>query len=115
MSPQENKKKLYDCNFNFLRLVENPEEGIIDMANLMYGNGQTNTAPPKRYGNNNPNTPKPQFTQVMQPKPADEFTVNEFTDITTPPKQPVPDNVSTAKDIASPTFNYKHYKGKDLF
>ena len=118
VSPQENKKKLFDCNFNFLRLVENPDEGIIDMANLMYGNGQTNTSIPKRYnGNNsNPTAPTPQFAQGIQPKPSDEFAVNDFTnDITAPPQQPVPDNVSTAKDIASPTFNYKHYKGKDLF
>ena len=31
VSPQENKKKLYDCNFNFLRLVENVEEGVIEV------------------------------------------------------------------------------------
>lgn len=32
VSPQANKKKLFDCNFNYLRISENPEEGIIDAA-----------------------------------------------------------------------------------
>lgn len=32
VSPQENKKKLYDCNFNFLRLVENTQEGVIEVS-----------------------------------------------------------------------------------
>ena len=34
VSPQENKKKLYDCNFNFLRLVENVEEGVIEVSSM---------------------------------------------------------------------------------
>ena len=39
VSPQANKKKLYDCNFNFLRLTEDVTEGIIDAVD-MYGNVQ---------------------------------------------------------------------------
>lgn len=34
VSPQENKKKLYDCNFNFLRLVENLDEGVIEVSSM---------------------------------------------------------------------------------
>jgi hypothetical protein len=32
VSPQANKKKLFDCNFNFLRISEDITEGIIDTA-----------------------------------------------------------------------------------
>ena len=32
VSPQANKKKLFDCNFNFLRISEDVTEGIIDTA-----------------------------------------------------------------------------------
>jgi len=31
VSPQENKKKKYNCNFNFLRLTEDPNEKIIEV------------------------------------------------------------------------------------
>ena len=41
VSPQQNKKKLYDCNFNYLRLTEDTTEGIIDAVD-MYGNVQGN-------------------------------------------------------------------------
>ena len=39
VSPQANKKKLYDCNFNFLRLTEDTTEGVIDAVD-MYGHVQ---------------------------------------------------------------------------
>ena len=32
VSPQANKKKLFDCNFTYLRISEDPTEGIIDTA-----------------------------------------------------------------------------------
>ena len=32
VSPQANKKKLFDCNFNFLRIIEDTTEGIIDTS-----------------------------------------------------------------------------------
>ena len=32
VSPQANKKKKFNCNFNFLRIMEDPNEKIVDMS-----------------------------------------------------------------------------------
>ena len=44
VSPQENKKKLYDCDFNYLRLTENMQEGVLEVTNSplinLYQNGK---------------------------------------------------------------------------
>jgi len=48
VSPQENKKKLYTCDFNYLRLTEDSSEGIIDVTQENVNAIKTN--PPARNG-----------------------------------------------------------------
>lgn len=100
VSPQENKKKLFDCNFNYLRIVENTTEGIIDASNVMFSNPPTQV---KQQVSNQI------FESGAPQKPQDEFVVNEF-DLSQP-QQIVPGAIN-ANQNTSPAFNYK---GKGMF
>jgi hypothetical protein len=113
VSPQENKKKLFDCNFNYLRLVENSDEGIIDMSSMIYGTSQSSqnnngtfrrSDAPQQYTSQ-------QFSQGVPDKPQNEFVTTEF-DITLPSNNTIINNAQNAKDITTSDFMYK---GKGLF
>jgi hypothetical protein len=112
VSPQENKKKLFDCNFNYLRLTENPDENIIDMSSMIYGTSRSEQSNGsfKRTDRHNQTGPQQQFAQGAPSKPNDEFSVNEF-NVFEPPKN-VANNIPTVQDMTTPYFNYK---GQDLF
>lgn len=113
VSPQENKKKLFDCNFNYLRLVENSDEGIIDMSSMIYGTSQSTQNNNKTFKRSDaPQQYAPQqFAQGVPDKPQSEFGATSI-DITSPTNFTMINGAKNAKDIATSDFVYK---GKDLF
>lgn len=101
VSPQENKKKLFNCNFNYLRIVEDPSEGIIDASTVMYSN------PPSQ--NNKGQTQNRTFESGAPQKPDDEFAITGF-DLCEP--QSIVPGTLNANQTTSPTFTYR---GKGMF
>lgn len=84
VSPQANKKKKFTCNFNFLRIIEDTTEGIINAA---YTQPTTSSAFYKKSGGNGV---KPQFNPgVPQVPPEQAVGVNTVENLNTnmPPNE----------------------------
>ena len=113
VSPQENKKKLYDCNFNFLRLSENVEEGIIEVSMFP---GDTD------YSSNKfvkANAQKKNGTQVQQvfPKGEVDATIQPNTefDLIGQGGSPAPTNTIQPTVIPMPCGPAIKYTGQGIF
>lgn len=100
VSPQENKKKLFNCNFNYLRITEDVNEGIIDASVVTFSN------PPRQ--ENKSNNGNVTFEPGTPQKPDDSFQVKsfEFTQ-----QEHVPGTIN-ANQMTSPSFTYT---GKGMF
>ena len=89
VSPQANKRKRYNCNFNFLRIIEDPNEKIQDVS---YVAPAPSTAFVPKKGN------KPQFAPGVPEVPANSPTVNQLdtnmpkNEITNSPLIPIKSN-----------------------
>lgn len=113
VSPQENKKKLYDCNFNFLRLSENVEEGIIEVSMFP---GDTDHSSNKFV---KANAQKKNGTQVQQvfPKGEVDATIQPNTefDLIGQAGSPAPANTIQPTVIPMPCGPTIKYTGQGIF
>ena len=105
VSPQENKKKLFNCNFNYLRIVEDPNEGIIDASNVTFTNGPTvSKSSPMNNATSNDNVPK---------NSQDDFVIGGGGfDLTESQSQNIVPGATNANQMTSPTFTYR---GRGMF
>ena len=103
VSPQENKKKLYDCNFNYLRLTENMEEGVIEVSMMPNFANYTGEKFVKEQGVSNAKKAKQvfqdgQYEPNRMPhnpnfdKPAQQESPENSTDLFNPAAVPAPPN-----------------------
>lgn len=114
VAPHANKKKLFDCNFNLLRITENDEEGIIDATMQAIPDNSMfikNAAKMKQQYNQQQNQNSNQvFEQGSPSATTDEPIQVDLTQIDVPTN-----NIENTNNSVKQMSPLVRIKGKDIF